>query len=158
MGESQWPHNGWGSDITLNILFNVSHRLSELNKILMLACEMGHWDEGGTVVAWVSVAHLEGETRSQHDLLPHPPPTVTPSAYCPTLLSLPHSPSALPSSHCPTLPLTHPPTLPHPPKFERSLLQQIYLSLARLFEKHLRVLQVKRHRNLLTTLPYTRSC
>ena len=33
---------------------------AELNNVLMLDCEMGQWEEGGTVGGWVSVGQLGG--------------------------------------------------------------------------------------------------
>ena len=47
--ESQLPYIGLGSEMALEHFVTKWHRLTELNKAVMLTCEMGQWEEGVTV-------------------------------------------------------------------------------------------------------------
>ena len=38
--------------------FTAQHKLTELNKVMILACEIGQWEEGGTAGGWKSVGQL----------------------------------------------------------------------------------------------------
>ena len=88
MHQSQWSCNGWGSDITQH-LFSAWHKVTELNKDLMVACGMGQW-----VGECESIGRVKQDHNMTHCLS---------NLYCTTPLSLLHSPPTALPYLCPIL-------------------------------------------------------